>query len=94
MSCWTGRLGVACLLDAPHGAGQAFHVVASLKLDFMGKHWSEEELARLRKNRRVPSWMKTTPWWPVQPWWPGGPSRRSIFYEGPFGKRCTDGAFR
>jgi len=76
-------------------AGQAFHVVASLKLDFMGKHWSEEELARLRKNRRWPLWTKTTRWWPVQPWVAQKPVPAVDFStKVPLAKRCTAGVFR
>ena len=68
-------------------SGQAFHVVASLRLDFMGKHWSEEELARLRKNRRVAIVDENNTL--VAGSALGGPEARPggrFFYEGPFGK--------
>src|SRR5208283_661381 len=68
-------------------SGQAFHVVASLKLDFMGKHWSEEELARRRKNRRVAIVDENNAL--VAGSALGGPEARPggrFFYEGPFGK--------
>jgi two-component system phosphate regulon sensor histidine kinase PhoR len=67
--------------------GQPFHVVASLKLDFMGKHWSEEELARRRKNRRVAIVDENNTL--VAGSALGGPEARPggrFFYEGPFGK--------
>ena len=81
------RLGVAGLCDAQRGRRPAFHVVASLKLDFMGKHWSEEELARRRKNRRVAIVDENNTL--VAGSALGGPEARPggrFFYEGPFGK--------
>jgi len=67
--------------------GPDFHVVASLKLDFMDKHWSEEELARRRKNRRVAIVDENNNLVAGEPM--GGPEARPgtrFFYEGPFGK--------
>jgi signal transduction histidine kinase len=67
--------------------GPDFHVVASLKLDFMDKHWSEEELARRRKNRRVAIVDENNNVVAGEPM--GGPEARPgtrFFYEGPFGK--------
>ncbi len=68
-------------------AGSAFRVVANLKLDFLDKHWSEAELTRRRKNRRVAivdennNLVAGTPL-------VGDESRPEtrFFYEGPFGK--------
>jgi two-component system phosphate regulon sensor histidine kinase PhoR len=67
--------------------GPDFRVVASLKLDFMDKHWSEEELARRRKNRRVAIVDENNNLVAGEPM--GGPEARPetrFFYEGPFGK--------
>ena len=53
----------------------------------MGKHWSEEELARLRKNRRVAIVDENNTL--VAATALGGPEARPggrFFYEGPFGK--------
>jgi two-component system phosphate regulon sensor histidine kinase PhoR len=67
--------------------GRDFHIVASLKLDFMGKHWAEEELARRRKNRRVAIVDENNTLVAGEAL--GGPEARPggrFFYEGPFGK--------
>jgi two-component system phosphate regulon sensor histidine kinase PhoR len=58
-----------------------------MKLDFMGKHWSEEELARRRKNRRVAIVDENNTL--VAGAALGGAEARPggrFFYEGPFGK--------
>ena len=68
-------------------SGPPFYVVASLKLDFMGKHWAEEELGRRRKNRRVAIVDENNVL--VAGAALGGPEARPggrFFYEGPFGK--------
>jgi two-component system, OmpR family, phosphate regulon sensor histidine kinase PhoR len=68
-------------------SGPPFYVVASLKLDFMAKHWAEEELARRRKNRRVAIVDENNTL--VAGSALGGPEARPggrFFYEGPFGK--------
>jgi two-component system phosphate regulon sensor histidine kinase PhoR len=67
--------------------GPDFHVVASLKLDFMDKQWSEGELVRRRKNRRVAIVDENNNLVAGLPM--AGPEARPgtrFFYEGPFGK--------
>ena len=67
--------------------GDLYHVVARLRLDFIGKEWANEEILRGRKNRRVAildesynpivgEQLRGTV---------SGPAGR-LFFEGPFGK--------
>jgi two-component system, OmpR family, phosphate regulon sensor histidine kinase PhoR len=67
--------------------GDLYHVVARLKLDFIGKQWAENELGPARKNRRVAILDEANNL--VAGVRLGGPESRPpgrLFYEGPFGK--------
>ena len=67
--------------------GDLYHVVARLKLDFVGKQWAEGELGPARKNRRVAILDESNNL--VAGVRPTGPEARPggrLFYEGPFGK--------
>jgi two-component system phosphate regulon sensor histidine kinase PhoR len=67
--------------------GDLYHVVARLSLDRIGKQWADDELGRMRKNRRVAildEGSKLVAGVPLSGLdvRPGG----RLFYEGPFGK--------
>jgi two-component system phosphate regulon sensor histidine kinase PhoR len=67
--------------------GDLYHVVARLKLDFIGKLWTDSELGPARKNRRVAVLDESNNL--VAGVRPSGPEARPggrLFYEGPFGK--------
>jgi signal transduction histidine kinase len=67
--------------------GDLYHVIARLKLDFIGKQWAESELGPGRKNRRVAILNEFNNL--VAGTNLGGIDARpsgSLFYEGPFGK--------
>ncbi len=67
--------------------GDLYHVVARLKLDFVSKLWSDNELGPARKNRRVAILDEANNL--VAGVRPSGPEARPggrLFYEGPFGK--------
>ena len=67
--------------------GDLYHVVARLKLDFIGKQWAENDLGPGRKNRRVAILDESSNL--VAGVHLGGPEARPggrFFYEGPFGK--------
>jgi two-component system phosphate regulon sensor histidine kinase PhoR len=67
--------------------GDPYHVVARLKLDFVGKLWAEGELGPPRKNRRVAILDEANNL--IAGVIPSGPEARPggrFFYEGPFGK--------
>lgn len=66
---------------------ELYHVVARLKLDFIGKLWTDSELGPARKNRRVAVLDESNNL--VAGVRPSGPEARPggrLFYEGPFGK--------
>jgi len=67
--------------------GDLYHVVARLKLDFIGKLWTDSELGPARKNRRVAVLDESNNL--IAGVRPSGPEARPggrLFYEGPFGK--------
>jgi signal transduction histidine kinase len=67
--------------------GDLYHVVARLKLDFVGKLWGDSELGPARKNRRVAILDEANNL--IAGVRPSGPEARPggrLFYEGPFGK--------
>jgi len=67
--------------------GDLYHVVARLRLDFIGKQWADGELGPVRKNRRVAILDESNGL--VAGVRPTGPEARPggrLFYEGPFGK--------
>lgn len=67
--------------------GDLYHVVARLKLDFIGKLWTDSELGPSRKNRRIAVLDESNNL--VAGKRPSGPEARPggrLFYEGPFGK--------
>jgi len=67
--------------------GDRYHVVARLKLDFVGKLWSDNELGPPRKNRRVAILDEANNL--IAGVRPSGPEARPggrLFYEGPLGK--------
>jgi two-component system, OmpR family, phosphate regulon sensor histidine kinase PhoR len=67
--------------------GDLYHVVARLKLDFIGKLWTDSELGPARKNRRIAVLDESNNL--VAGVRPSGPEARPggrLFYEGPFGK--------
>jgi two-component system phosphate regulon sensor histidine kinase PhoR len=67
--------------------GDPYHVVARLKLDFIGKMWVDDELGPARKNRRVAILDESNNL--VAGVSLVGPDARPggrLFYEGPFGK--------
>jgi len=67
--------------------GDVYHVVAQIKLDFIGKQWDENELGPGRKNRRVAILDEGNNL--IAGARLGGPEARPggrLFYEGPFGK--------
>ena len=67
--------------------GDLYHVVARLRLDFIGKQWADGELGPVRKNRRVAILDESNSL--VAGVRPTGPEARPggrLFYEGPFGK--------
>jgi len=84
--------GVGCCLPTRRAtrSGPSFHVVASLRLDFMGKHWSERTGPACRTGGGYCG-TKTTRWWLVQPWWPGARPGGRFFLRRSFARRCTDG---
>jgi two-component system phosphate regulon sensor histidine kinase PhoR len=66
---------------------ELYHVVAQLKLDFIGKFWADSELGPTRKNRRVAVLDESNNL--IAGVRPSGPEARPggrLFYEGPFGK--------
>lgn len=67
--------------------GDLYYVVVRLKLDFIGKLWTDSELGPARKNRRVAILDESNNL--VAGVRPSGPEARSggrLFYEGPLGK--------
>lgn len=67
--------------------GDLYYVVARLKLDFIGKLWTDSELGPPRKNRRIAVLDESNNL--VAGVRPSGPEARPggrLFYEGPFGK--------
>lgn len=68
-------------------SGDLYYVVARLKLDFIGKLWTDSELGPARKNRRIAVLDESNNL--VAGVRPSGPEARPggrLFYEGPFGK--------
>ncbi len=67
--------------------GDLYYVVARLKLDFIGRLWTDSELGPARKNRRIAVLDESNNL--VAGVRPSGPEARPggrLFYEGPFGK--------
>src|SRR5450631_2561684 len=67
--------------------GDLYHVVARLRLDFIGKQWTDGELGPVRKNRRVAILDESNNL--IAGVRPTGPEARPggrFYYEGPFGK--------
>jgi len=67
--------------------GDLYHVVARLRLDFIGKEWANEEILRGRKNRRVAILDESyNPIVGEQLRGTVSGSAGRLFFEGPFGK--------